>query len=171
MKLLKRKKLDLKSQEKVLKSIVTKGGKHMLSLCNQQKYVDEHKHIITKLKIENKEIIDIFHFYLPNYESLKNEYRNPSGLITNQVIDMIFIVLNENNSIRLNVKFMTATWFQFLYHIDMNDKDVYECNMEKSSTEIQKECTNCSYIQIPYNSGSNHWGLFTIVPSPKIFYH
>ena len=106
----------------------------MLYLFNQQKYVDEHENITNKLKIENKEIIDMFHFHLPNYESLKNDYRNPSGLITNQVIDMIFIVLNKNNSIRFNVKFMTTTWSQFLYYIDINDKDIYESNIEKAST-------------------------------------
>ena len=113
----------------------------------------------------------MFHFHLPNYESLKNDYINLSGLITNQVMNMIFIVLKKNNSIRFNVNFMTTTWTQFLYYIDMNNKDTYESNMEKASTEIQKECTNRSYIQIPYNSGSNHWVLFTIVPSQKIIYH
>ena len=51
---------------------------------------------------------------------------------------MIFIVLNKNNSIRFNAKFMTTTWSQFLYYIDVNDKDIYEYNMEKASTEIQK---------------------------------
>ena len=80
----------------------------------------------------------MFHFHLPNYESLKNDYRNQSGLIKNQVIDMIFIVLNKNNSRRFNVSFMTTVWFQFLYYIDVNGKDIYEYNMEKASTEIQK---------------------------------
>ena len=67
----------------------------MLSLCNQQKYVDEYENITNKLKIENKEIIEMFHFHLPNYELLKNDYKNPSDLITNQVIEMIFMVLNK----------------------------------------------------------------------------
>ena len=66
---------------------------------------------------------------------------------------------------------MTTTCSQFLNYIDVNNKDIYESNMEKASTEIQKECVNRSNIQILFSLGSNHWVLFTIVPSQRIIYH
>merc|ERR1711957_672056 len=110
----------------------------------------ELQKINKQVTIENKKYIEMLKFHLPTDESLFDEYHN-HGLLSNQTIDMLF------------------NWSYHLYKVNTAEKD--QSSFRELSKEIEVECLSKSYIHIPYNFGSNHWVLYTIIPSQRKIYY
>ena len=128
----------------------------------------ELQKINKQVTIENKKYIEMLKFHLPTDESLFDEYHN-HGLLSNQTIDMLFNVLNKNFSQPNNLKYMFVNWSYHLYKVNTAEKD--QSSFRELSKEIEVECLSKSYIHIPYNLGSNHWVLYTIIPSQRKIYY
>ena len=82
---------------------------------------------------------------------------------------MLFNVLNKNFSQPNNLKYMFVNWSYHLYKVNTAEKD--QSSFRELSKEIEVECLSKSYIHIPYNLGSNHWVLYTIIPSQRKIYY